>query len=249
MTTYDGATVDELARRIGVPRLVILESTPSTQDVAHALGADGAVGGTLVLADEQTAGRGRGGRRWSSPAGSGIWMTLLERPSEAAAVDVLSLRLGLRAAAVLDAFAEEPVRLKWPNDLYVRDCKLAGILVEARWREGAPDWVAIGIGLNVRTPDVPGAAGLRAGSERVAVLDALVPALRDAARARGPLTERELELFASRDLAAGRHCAAPLSGVVEGIDATGALRVRGDDGVVSLARGGSLVLTEAEAMR
>ena len=56
-------------------------------------------------------------------------MTLIERPNDAAAVDVLSLRLGLRAARALDRFAESPVRLKWPNDLYITDAKLAGILV------------------------------------------------------------------------------------------------------------------------
>ncbi len=101
----------------------------------------------------------------------------------------MSLRLGLRAARALDRYAESPVRLKWPNDLYVADGKLAGILVEARWRANRIDWVAIGIGVNVRAPtDVENAASLEPGADRVDVLAELVPALRAAAQARGPLS-------------------------------------------------------------
>ena len=58
---------------------------------------------------------------------------------------MLALRVGLRLARALDRFAPEPLRLKWPNDLYVDDKKLAGILIEARWRESRLEWVAIGL--------------------------------------------------------------------------------------------------------
>src|SRR5690606_31208987 len=76
---YDGVPAAALAARLGVPRCVALDVTGSALDVAHALGEAGAPAGTLVLADRQTAGRGRLGRRWESPAGTGIWLTLLER--------------------------------------------------------------------------------------------------------------------------------------------------------------------------
>src|SRR6185436_16510341 len=102
--------------------------------------ADGAPAGTVVLADAQRGGRGRGGRRWASPPGVGVWLTLVERPADHAALEVLSLRLGLHAAAAVERFAARggggPVRLKWPNDLYVGEGKLAGVLVEVRWRDG-----------------------------------------------------------------------------------------------------------------
>lgn len=213
-------------------------------DVAHARARLGAPAGTLVLADRQTAGRGRGGRSWASHAGAGIWMTLLERPADPAALEVLSLRLGLRAANALDAFADAPVQLKWPNDLHVAGRKLAGILVEARWRDARPEWVAIGFGLNVVAPaGVPSGTGLRDGTRRLDVLEVLVPALREAAAARGPLGPEELAAWAARDLARGRRCSAPAHGVVRGITPAGELVVAAEQGDVAL-RGGSLVLEE-----
>jgi len=243
--SYDGRAVASLSRLLDVARLIVLESTASTMDDAHSLASSGAPAGTLVIADCQTSGRGRAGRRWASESGQGIWMTLIERPNDAAAVDVLSLRLGLRAARALDRFAESPVRLKWPNDLYVADAKLAGILVEARWRANRVDWVAIGIGVNVRPPiDVENAASLEPETTRVDVLAELVPALRAAAHARGPLSAGELEEFAARDMAAGRACVAPASGRVRGITPTGELLVDTDVGLRAF-RDGSLTFAGA----
>ena len=157
--TYDAVTESELGRRLDVPRVALYDTVESTMDVAHELAERGAPAGSLVLANTQRAGRGRGGRRWLSAPGSGIWMTLVERPNDPQALEVLSLRVGIRAARALDRFAPAPIGLKWPNDLYLLGGKLGGILVETRWREGRPDWVAIGLGLNVvAPPDVPGAA-------------------------------------------------------------------------------------------
>lgn len=240
---YDGHAVDVLARLFDLPRVVARGRLSSTLDLAHELAREGAPSGTLVLSDEQTAGRGRSGAPWQSAPGAGIWMTLLERPNDPAALEVLSLRIGLRAAAVLDRFAGEPVRLKWPNDLHLAGGKLGGILVETRWRDGRPDWTAIGIGINIRPPAGMRAAGLHTGSSRIEVLAELVPAVRAAATARGALTGHELEAFAARDLAAGRACRAPAVGRVRGITAAGELRIaRGDR--EEIFRGGSLVLEE-----
>jgi BirA family biotin operon repressor/biotin-[acetyl-CoA-carboxylase] ligase len=239
---YDGERSDDLARRLGLPAVVVFDEVGSTLDVAHALAADGAPSGTLVIANAQSAGRGRMGRSWRSEAGAGVWLTLIERPVSSRALDVLSLRIGLALAPALDAFAEDRVCLKWPNDLYVGDRKLAGVLVEARWRENVPEWVAIGVGINVRVPSgEPRAVGLRDHVSRIAVLDASIPAIRAAAALEGPLSESELNAFAARDLARGRRCVEPAAGTVEGIDASGALLVRiGSE--VRAVRGGSLVL-------
>lgn len=213
-------------------------------DEAHALGRDGAPAGTLILAEEQTAGRGRQGSTWQSPPRQGIWLTLLERPADGSALTVLSLRVGLAAAGALDPFADGPVQLKWPNDLLVRGRKLAGVLVEVRWRGSRPDWVAIGLGVNVVTPvGVRGAVGLREGVARVEVLEALVPAMRAAAAAIGPLDQSELARFAARDFARGRRCIGPSAGVVAGVTAEGELVVETPAGRQH-HRAGSLVLRE-----
>jgi biotin-(acetyl-CoA carboxylase) ligase len=123
---------------------------------------------------------------------------------------------------------------------------LAGVLVEARWRDEKLEWVAIGIGINLLAPRALPAAALRGGTSRVEVLAELIPALRAAAAATGPLSTKELTDFAARDLARGRQCTEPAVGSVAGIDASGALLVTGAAGTNAF-RSGSLVLVEATA--
>ena len=172
-------------------------------------------------------------------------MTLIERPDDSSGLGVLSLRIGLAIAETLDRFAAEPIRLKWPNDLFVDRGKLAGILAEARWREGSVEYVAIGLGVNVRRPvTIEGAAGLEPGTSRIEVLAELIPALRAACRRSGALVTEEMEEFAARDLARGRVCRQPAMGRVAGITPTGELLVAMADSVAQF-RSGSLVLEEA----
>ena len=87
--------------------LIEYDEVGSTLDVAHTLAADGAAAGTVVIADAQTAGRGQRGRAWQSERGAGLWLTLIERPSDASALDVLSLRVGLALAPALDPNAPD----------------------------------------------------------------------------------------------------------------------------------------------
>jgi BirA family biotin operon repressor/biotin-[acetyl-CoA-carboxylase] ligase len=247
VATYDGRDAATIARLIGVPRVVVFDSTASTMDDAHSLATVDAPAGTVVLADRQAAGRGRNGRRWASESGQGIWMTIIERPNDPRAVEVLSLRIGLRAARALDRFAPSPVGLKWPNDLFVGAGKLAGILIEARWRADRIDWVAIGIGVNVREPsNVANVAALVVGTERMDVLCELVPAIRSAASARGELTAAELAEFAARDIGRGRTCVHPVPGRVQGINAAGELLVSTGSEVRAF-REGSLTFAGATA--
>jgi len=241
-STYDGTTAEVLAKLVGAPRVAVYGEVASTMDVAHALAVEGAPAGTMVLADAQTAGRGRLGRTWQSQPDRGIWLTLIERPRDDDALEVLSLRLGIAAAGVLDAFAGEPVRLKWPNDLHLHRGKLAGILVEARWRENRPEWLAVGFGLNVAPPDGVDAAGLLPGTRRLDVLAPLVPALHASCNMAGSLDAEELRAFEARDLARGRGCAEPVEGRVRGVSARGELLVDTTRGPRSF-RTGSLILT------
>lgn len=243
---FDGVSAEELERVLDLPRVELLESTTSTLDIAHRVAAGGARAGTLVIANEQTAGRGRGGKPWQSAPGAGIWLTLIERPADSSGLGVLSLRVGLAAAESLDRFAPEPIRLKWPNDLYADRGKLAGILVEARWRDESVEWVAIGLGVNVTEPEnLENAAGLEPGTQRLDVLGELVPALRAAAQLSGPLGADEREAFNARDLARGKACIQPAVGRVAGITPTGELLVALADSVVPF-RSGSLVLEDAQ---
>jgi BirA family biotin operon repressor/biotin-[acetyl-CoA-carboxylase] ligase len=238
----DGYSAAELASELGLPAVKLLETTRSTLDVAHRLAGEGARPGTLVIADKQTEGRGRSGTRWSSAPGAGLWITLIERPAGSSGIEVLSIRAGIHAARALDRFAAEPIRLKWPNDLYVGKGKLAGILIEARWRESRLEWVALGFGVNVAMPaDVAGAAGLDPGTRRIEVLAELLPGLRQAAAATGVLTVRELIEFDTRDMARGHQCIEPAQGTVRGISASGELLVALAD-TVARFRSGSLVL-------
>src|SRR5712692_9312198 len=100
---YDGLQPADLAARLRAPGCLSLASVTCTMDILHELAAEGAPAGTVVLADEQISGRGRQGRRWHSPAGNGVWLSYLSRPSHATESGVLALRVGL---AVADALAE-----------------------------------------------------------------------------------------------------------------------------------------------
>lgn len=124
----------------------------STNEVAAGLARDGAPAGTLVVAGEQTAGRGRHGRCWHSPRGN-LYCSLILRPAlPLAACASLSLVIGLAAcrAVARCAGADLALALKWPNDLLVCGAKLAGILLEGvADAQGAAPWVVAGLGVNV----------------------------------------------------------------------------------------------------
>lgn len=210
-------------------------------DIAHDLARSGAPDGTIILADTQTAGRGRSGAQWISEPGQGVWMSLIERPTDPSALHVLSLRVGLGAARALDLFADEPVRIKWPNDLFTDDKKLGGILIEARWRDLELEWVVIGLGVNVRAPAGVAAAALEPGTSRIDVLADLIPEVRAAAAMAGLLDTDEMSEFEGRDFARGKRCTQPAIGMVEGITNSGELLVSLADSTVKF-RSGSLVL-------
>jgi BirA family transcriptional regulator, biotin operon repressor / biotin---[acetyl-CoA-carboxylase] ligase len=122
----------------------------SMNDEARRLAAQGALDGTLVIADEQTAGRGRMSRRWIAAPGSSLLFTLLLRPTLAAAqVGRLTMLCGLAAAdACRDVAGVEP-SLKWPNDLLLNDRKVAGILTEMASVGERVDFLIVGMGINV----------------------------------------------------------------------------------------------------
>ena len=164
------------ALRPGFPwgDIVILAVTDSTNRVAMEMAENGAPDGTVVVADAQTAGRGRMGRRWVSPAGKNLYVSLLLRPS-VPTVDAprLALVAGVALADAVEAVGV-PASLKWPNDLYCGGRKAAGILAEMASDPDGVRHVVIGVGLNVNMvkadfpPDLRGTAtSLRIWAGRV----------------------------------------------------------------------------------
>jgi BirA family biotin operon repressor/biotin-[acetyl-CoA-carboxylase] ligase len=243
--SWDDFDAETLRRRLGVPHVDLHAEVGSTQDIAHALAERGAAAGTIILADAQTKGRGRMGRSWSSEPGRGVWCTVVERPVDLKALDVLSLRVGLLLAERLDSLSRLPVGLKWPNDLLVEGSKVGGILVEARWSGASPMWVAIGIGVNVVAPTVVGGAGLRDDTQRIDVLAAIVSAAREANRLAGWLTEDELTRYNARDQLYGRRIVSPGMGTAKGVAPSGALMVEASSGVEQ-HRAGTIALAEGQ---
>ena len=125
-------------------------SLASTNDVAHDLARGGADDGTLVIADEQTAGKGRVGRRWWAPPGSGLLLSLVLRPPlTAARAQWLTMIAGLACAEAVEATTGLRPGLKWPNDLVLRGRKLGGILTEIETSGEQLSFAVLGIGLNV----------------------------------------------------------------------------------------------------
>jgi BirA family biotin operon repressor/biotin-[acetyl-CoA-carboxylase] ligase len=165
----------------------------STNREAADLARAGAPDGVVVVADHQTAGRGRLGRTWEAPPGSSLLMSVLLRPALAARrVHLLGMAVALAAADACADVAGFSPGLKWPNDLVVGDRKLAGVLAEAAFAGDAVQWVVVGIGVNVNWPaelpaslrDIAVAANHVAGRtvDRERLLDRLLAHL-DARRA------------------------------------------------------------------
>ncbi len=137
------------SRVIGRP-LEVLGEIGSTNDRIMAAGRDGAPEGLAVIADRQTAGRGRLGRSWASPPGVGLYTSILLRPKlPAGQVPLLTLVSGLAVAEAIENVTGLAPRLKWPNDLLVNEKKVGGILTETASVESRVSYVAVGIGINV----------------------------------------------------------------------------------------------------
>lgn len=235
--------VEAWARRWGVPALRIFRRVGSTNDVAREMAEAGAAAGTLVLADEQTNGRGRRGRPWSAPPGASLSMSMVLRPPTPGAARILTLRLGLAAARGLDPLLPVHVGLKWPNDLQLGGKKLGGILCEAVAMKDRVSYVVAGIGLNLRRPDGGWAPALEGRATSLAeaaapiatpaVVDRVVAAWLDvAATPVTALSARERSDFDERDVLRGREVSVDgrPAGTADGVTASGSLRLRHQHG-------------------
>lgn len=256
---YDAMFNEENLMRRLYPRPVnYFSSVESTQDIAFAWLRDGAPHGAVVIADEQTAGRGRRGRGWVTPPGKAIAMSVILRPT----VDVLpqiTMLGALSAAEMLDGLGVDGVRLKWPNDVQIAGRKVCGVLPEAVWEGETLRGVALGMGINVRVDfsDSPLAAtatsietALGRPVDRVEVAALLLDRLDMWAAQLG--SGSLFTAWRSRLATIGQRVTVTrqdetLHGVAEGITPDGALLLRTDDGQVRTVFAGDVALPPAQS--
>ena len=228
-------------------RVIRIGRVGSTMDEAVRLAAAGEPEGTVVVAAEQTAGRGRAGRAWLAPPGTALLCsTLLRPPVPAARLGVLPLLVGVAVAEAIEEVAGLPARLKWPNDVWLGDGavgrKAAGVLVTARTGVDGEGDAVVGVGLNANVAPadlVPGATSLLAETGRSTDLDVLLDRLLarlDAAYA------AFVDAGGAPTLAAWRGRAAllgePVVVELEGRRREGVMRGVADDGALLLERDG-----------
>ena len=138
-------------------QITFVPSVGSTNTVLRALAEQGAPEGTVVIADEQTGGRGRMGRAFYSPAGSGIYLSLLLRPVNADPRQTVTLTAAAAVALcqAIETVSENEPQIKWVNDIFLNGRKICGILSEAAFglESGVPEYVVVGVGINAYTPE------------------------------------------------------------------------------------------------
>lgn len=151
MSTLDPAAVTAHLRTATLGRPLSFHArVASTQEIARAAAQSGAAEGLAVVAEQQTAGRGRGTRAWWSPEGGGLYLSLLLRPNlPAAHIAWVTMALSLGAVEAIEQCCGLRVDIKWPNDLQWQGRKLAGVLAEGAFAGNRLDYVAAGIGLNL----------------------------------------------------------------------------------------------------
>jgi BirA family transcriptional regulator, biotin operon repressor / biotin---[acetyl-CoA-carboxylase] ligase len=217
--------------------------TDSTNERAKELAAAGAPPGLVVTADEQTEGRGRRGNAWFGPVGGALLYSALVRPFASDRGALLPLAVPIAVCEAAEQVAPVRCQVKWPNDVWIEERKVAGVLVEARPEEG---WAVVGVGLNVAIAEEDFPAELRGAATSLLPTEAEgglppggAPALGAATRALsealGRWTAKDddqvLDAYRTRDALSGRRVSwAGGVGTAEEIDERGHLVVETDEG-------------------
>lgn len=258
--TFDLAAMDlELAATPFAGRLHHFPSIDSTNTYAMQQAQKGADAGSVYFADEQTAGRGRGGHSWHSAAGSGLYVSVLLRPQMAPA-DVLwlSLAAGLAVHQAVKEVTSLEVDLRWPNDLLIDGRKFCGILTEMQAEATRVRYAVIGIGINVLQERFSEDLQLLATSLRIesgkewSRQELLVALLQSLYRETLLLTSAQTVVQATADIPARIERISSwvrdkqvvvgdpeeFRGTTIGLDAKGFLQVRTQDGVRTVLSGG-----------
>ncbi len=233
-------------------KIITLVSTSSTNRDAIVLAEDGAVHGTAVIAETQTMGRGRLGKNWHSPAGKGLYCSIILRPElEPQQFPHLTFVAGLVVAEVIERIYGLSAGLKWPNDIYFSGRKCGGILTESSRLNGCASerFVVVGIGLNVNTetsdfhPDVQhSATSLFIESAQVTDRLELFNAIREELLLQVHTFEQQgflqvIHRWRKRDFMVGQKLSwvsvtgEKVEGISLGPDDDGLLHVRDDNGI------------------
>lgn len=215
----------------------------STNDVARSLAEAGCTTGTLVTSEEQTAGRGRQGRPWQTPAGAALAWSLVLREL-IGLPGTLPLQVGVAVCEAVESLGVERAEIKWPNDVWIEGRKCAGILVEARPQDG---WAVIGVGLNLTITDAEFPEELRGRVTSVghgATIRSATLALNEALGHRLEVpVEETLAEFSARDALRGRQVDWDEgSGTAAGIDSEGSLLVESSVGCLTALNAGEVHL-------
>jgi BirA family biotin operon repressor/biotin-[acetyl-CoA-carboxylase] ligase len=242
-------------------RIEWYQEIDSTQHRARELGEEGADEGAVVVAEAQTAGRGRLGRTWHSPPGRNVYASILLRPAvPPGAVPQLALVVGLGVAEAIETLGLAP-KLKWPNDVLLDGKKAVGILTEMEAELDRVRLVIVGIGVNVNLDrgelppylhDTATSLKIAAGRpiDRVRFMAQLLTSVE---RAYGRFTHEGFAGlkadFDARDALRGRRVTrevggAPVEGVADGVDDDGALRLLADGGAVHRVVAGEVAIAE-----
>ncbi len=221
-----------------------LRVTASTNERGRRLAEAGAPSGTVITAAEQSAGRGRRGRTWSAPPGQALLYSAILRPLEPEH-GLLPLAVPVAVCEAIEALATVECRIKWPNDVWIDERKVAGVLIEAR----PPEWAVIGVGINVAIADGHFPAELRWPATSVGhgvTVDAAREALSRSLSQWVEAPERAVvHAFGKRDALHGRDVGwegagiEPGSGTARGVDEQGNL-------VIETVAGARLALGSGE---
>jgi BirA family transcriptional regulator, biotin operon repressor / biotin---[acetyl-CoA-carboxylase] ligase len=236
-------------------RIIHFFKTDSTNTVATRLASEDAPHGTVVVAEEQTAGRGRFGRSWHSEKSSGIYTSIILRPKLSPALaPALTLMAGVAAHRALTTATGLSFDIRWPNDLLIGGKKVCGILTEMSADFDSLHYVVLGIGINVNHSEVPAdlkgvATSVRLeGKKTFSRPNIFVALLKELERQYATLSEYGTAPIATAWAAAstfadGRRVRVtssdgPFTATTAGLEPTGALRVRKENGeVISLVSG------------
>ena len=253
------ATLQE--RLLGLPlgKIRYFESTHSTNDEALAWAAEGAPDLSIVIADEQTAGRGRLNRKWFTPMGTALAFSIVLRPL---AGSHLSRTVGLAGLSIADSLAMHGLTpsIKWPNDILLNGKKAAGILVEAVWSGAEIDSLVVGMGVNVHQESVPPSEYLQFPATSIEAelgdtpnREELVRTILSALIARRPQVDSNEFIRSWEDLLAFRGEQVqintgdpqPLVGELLGLEPDGGVRLRDPHGQTLTVRFGDVSLRPA----
>lgn len=264
VATPDRLIADDLRSRLGhcamVRDIMVFQETGSTNDLAAQYGRHGGAGGLVIFAEKQTAGRGRFGRRWESASHRGLWFSLLLRPELPLSLwPRLTTWAALGVAAAVDGAVRERAAVKWPNDVYLRGKKVAGILIETGTDNTGASFAVLGIGVNVNHEpgDFPPELEAKAGAvrdvaghpiDRAALAVEILRELNSRWLAvcdnfGSLLGEAERRSMLLGQWVSVRSGESVMEGIAEGLDDHGHLLLRQSDGTLSRLSAGEVTLS------